>query len=171
MLLMGVLFAGLALGETTIMGGSGNAIPGKPGMVSISIQSDESVSAIQFTLAIPAGVGITGVVGTASSNPDKTVQCIGLNCVLFGLNNTPIPNGVPGTITFATDTTFSQAQTIALTNVLGSSPTGQPVAITSTPITLTVGVVCPDPNGDGITNILDVQLTVNAAIGGQCIGN
>lgn len=176
-ILLLTLFSLAVAQAQTLNGGSGNALPGEPVTVPISLAANGSaISGLQFEVVIPAGQGVAQeIAGAASRQATKTVSCVtsaGVHrCIMFGLNQTALADGPVVDLSFTTDAGFVNAVNVTLANLAASDPAGAAVAITAgTPLSLLAGVPCPDPNGDGLTNILDVQLTVNAVLGGQCTG-
>lgn len=153
--------------QNVLSGGSVDIIPGNSGSVSISLQSTELISGVQFRFPITVGMGVS-ISGVSSLIANKIVSCVGNMCLMIGFNQDPLPNGDIMQVAFLTDDTFDGLD-IPITDIQGTDPDGLPVTIVvGTPVRLLLGPLCPDLNNDNLTNVQDVQIIINSAISGQC---
>jgi hypothetical protein len=153
LILVGVLFFGnaasaqssLTLSSATATAGSSVALP-----LSLVSTPGSEPAALQWTLEYPsasvASVSVTP--GEAALAADKSVSCAGdaaaYICIVSGLNGNTIGNG---TVAIVSVVLTQDAITggIGVSNALGASPAGDPLVISPTGGTVSVGTNTPAP--------------------------
>lgn len=141
--------------------------------VALSGSAGSALAALQFTVALPAGMTLgTPVVSPAWSTAGFTAYCGTSTCLLLNFT-TMTPTVADGTMVTApvnvTSTFAPGAAAISLTGTVGATGNGTNVPTGAGPAA-SVKVLNPcDVNGDGIVNFGDVTVVVNSIIGtGSC---
>ncbi len=95
---------------------------------------------LQWALNYPDAdvVGSSVVVGTAANAAGKTLTCAGKGCVLWGVNNLPVPNGVVAVMTLQLANSASSAVMMELTETSATSTTGDRILQNAGNASLTV---------------------------------
>lgn len=124
--------------QTSLQLSSGSGSPSGVASLSLSINSPagQEPSAVQWTINYPPSTIAGLAVGAGSSllAAGKTVVCSGgtnfYTCIAEGLNSNIIANGTLATISLALTSGAPQGVTsIALSNALGASLSGQPLTV------------------------------------------
>lgn len=170
-LFTGLLFAqtlgtvGSARAQSLTITGPANVKPGQTGVVlalNLSGSAGANIAAIQASVTVPAGFLITGsAIGAAGTTASKTLTCnpTAPTCVLAGLNQTALADGVLFTLTGTVSATASGPLAFGVTNQLGASNAAKAVSVSvaaGPAFSLPVISAC-DINGDGRVDISDIQ--------------
>ncbi len=149
MLLSGFLWplSNLLYAQPSLALSSATVAPGGSTALNLSFSSSPSspLSAVQWTFNFPPTVvtNLTVAAGPALSSAGKTLSCTtGGNsymCVAWGLNTTPISDGVVATLSITPS--GGSALPVNITNTLGASPTGDAVTVTGTGGTVSVATM------------------------------
>lgn len=179
------LFAICGAAQTLTLAGNPTA-PGSTATLNLTFIPGTGVqpqpAALQWLIALPAGITATVTPGVASGTSAKNISCSPtLFCVASGVNGNLFQPGVVAIITF---TMPANPLTIPINNVLGASQAGNAVVVTAGPPALipVLGVPPPPPpttsacdvNGDGKVDGADVALfnaaaQIAAAKNGVCV--
>jgi hypothetical protein len=170
-----VLFAG-AVQAANLVVGDVLALPGTSVIAEIRLDSPaEQVSGLQFKMTRPASVvSLSASEGPGAEAAEKGLSCASeggeITCALFGINQNVVTSGsVIALLAIQVLETFAADETLALTNLSATGPGGNPIPLTATSGTLSVGSGPCDINRDGLTNISDAQIVINAIlIPGTC---
>lgn len=141
----------------------------------ISLTNNVSITALQFTISIPNNFsGAAATIGSVATTANKQLLCgaiaqnpITETCLIFGLNTTPLGNGVIAAIQTNVWSTpvGSTSNIVKITNIVASDGTGTQVTLNQTSsFNITVLSNC-DLNGDTIMDILDINLEANWILG------
>lgn len=138
----------------------------------LTLANNTTVTSFQFTVTDPNDFnGLTVTIGAAASAASKQITCNTLTsntetCIVFGLNNNLIGNGVVATLqTNAVSNPSSTSETVSISNIVASTSTAS-LAVTNTTSSLTFTMLSNcDLNGDGSVNITDVTTEVNWVLG------
>src|SRR5260370_26520730 len=151
MLLSGFLWplSNLLYAQPSLALSSATVAPGGSTALNLSFSSSPSspLSAVQWTFNLPPTVvtSLTVAAGPALSWAGKSVSCTtGVNsytCVAWGLNTTPISDGVVATLSITLS--GGSALPVNITNTLGASTTGDAVTVTGTGGTVSVATMIP----------------------------
>ncbi len=165
-----LLLTALSLQGATLAVSNAQALPGAIATIPLTFQGTEQVSGLQFTVPYPVNE-VEGL--TAQPSPEllqlgKSITCLTdqgeTRCLVIGLNQTAIPSGtVIGSLVVDTSEAFDGIE-VSLVDLAATDPGGTSVPLTSTPGMLDLGSGPCDINRDGLTNIVDVQLVVNASL-------
>ena len=129
-----------------------------------------NIAGFEWTLALPGGMTAGApALGAASTAASKAINCNGVECIILGdgstLNQTVFASGIIATIPLTLSPTASLGSVqIALDNVIAPNAGGSAVAISTTPISFSIGSVY-DLNGDGVGNAANVTIALNEALG------
>jgi hypothetical protein len=175
------------LANVTISSASGAGVPGGTVTVDITMTAatGDSPASLQWTTSVSAGdiTGMTFAAGAASTAAGKSVSCgsgtTTVTCLVFGINQTVIGNGVvatvtlnisPSTLSTSTPLTLSQG---AASNVSGASiPTttvGSTIAIAQPPRPSSVSCNPSTVTTPGSSNCT-VTLNQTSGAGGTAVG-
>ncbi|MBZ5678393.1 MAG: hypothetical protein LAP61_29510 [Acidobacteriia bacterium] len=161
--------------------GSGSGVAG--GVVDIPITltslAGAQTAAVQWTLTYPADIlRVTFTVGTAAVNADKTIACNGNTCIVYGMNATPIPDGIVATASLLISPNPSLLTIpIELSGIGAATPEAASIPASSAPGTLSVppvatlsGLTCSlsTLHTPGSTQCT-VSLTAPAQVGGSVV--
>ena len=174
--LLTLLLAVALYGQTTTIAVTGPATIPAGGSatltVSMSGSAGQSVTALQWTLALPSGATMgTPVAASAWATAGDSVTCNPANgtCIVAG-GTTVMADGAVATIpiTFGTAGGSIALSGLFAAAVIGGAGVNVNGMVAGAPAVIAVLSRC-DLNGDGVVNSADVQLMVNAAIGkGAC---
>ncbi len=112
--------------------------------LSLTSPAGHEPAGIQWTLGYSSSdiVSISGAAGPAATAAGKSVMCSGSPgsyiCLLTGINQNVVSNGVVAVITVTLSPTVTASTSISLVNTLGASQLGSPVSMTATAGTITV---------------------------------
>jgi hypothetical protein len=169
-LLFFALPALLAAQSTLTITGPVNSKPGRTVAVSLNLTSTTAnpVVGIQWDTALLAGWTATVVNGPVSVTAAKDLTCTPTNlvCIVDGLNQNVIANGVVAAYTVSIPATaLAGLVSIPLTNLVASDAIGLEVPLVSGPVYSVRVIAKHDLNSDGVTNLLDVQLMRRQRLG------
>ena len=150
--------------------------------LSLTSVSGGQVAGLQWTLNYsPSDVtAITVAPGSAATAANKSVACVQgtgtYMCLLAGMNNTVLGDGVAATVSVTLSPTVTTSTAISVTNALGASPSGSPVSVTGSGGTVTVlpplgvsSLVCSPssvitPGSSSCTVTLNQAVPANTAV-------
>ncbi len=171
-----LLLVPAALAQTTIKVVPGAAIVGGSGSATITLDSPSSAAepvALEWTLTYSTSVlsGMNLSAGAALTSAGKSLSCVDgtgeIQCIIWGVNNTPIPNGVLATASFAVSSKAPTSSSLGLTGLTAVSSSATPIAATASGATLTISsgakiskLACPSTS---ITTPAEVVCTVTLA--------
>ncbi len=150
----GVCFLSTANAQTdalSLSSGSG-VVSGSVSLnLSVTSPAGSEPAGLEWTVNYPASdiVGFTAAAGSVASAAGKTITCLGNTCLLSGLNNTPILNGVAAVLTFQLASSASGNLAVQFGNLSGASSLSSslPMSATGGVITVSsVGVAVTPPN-------------------------
>ncbi|MBZ5577623.1 MAG: hypothetical protein LAP40_13765 [Acidobacteriia bacterium] len=138
-----------ALGQTDSLAlSSSSAAPGGTVTLNLSLNAPtgQQPSGIQWTFGYSAAdvVALSAAAGPSASAAGKTLSCSSSPgsslCILSGLNNQAVPNGVVAVVTVTLSASFA-GTSIAVAGTMGALPTGSGQAVTGTggAVTLATG--------------------------------
>lgn len=148
--------------------------PGQSATVTLALSGTPMIAGLQWTLGLPLGlVGVQALNPAVAAVP-KQLTC-GVACLVFGFNVLDIPVGPIVTVPITIPANAAAGtQTIALTNVVGSSGAGINIPVQAIGGTITI-LDKFDVNGDGVVSAPDVTAMVTQVASGTCtadvIGN
>ena len=151
-----------------IVSGPATAYPGQTVDVVISISGAAPLSAVQWS-QIP----VAPFKPIQPAVPNKSVFCGSSLCLAVGsingsFNATPMQDGPLQAVSYTVLATTPIGATLTLsTSGFGADPVGSEVAVSSTPLTITVTAHPFDRNGDGKVDSLDFDAAVTAWQGSQ----
>lgn len=139
-----VLLAGSALGQTSLTLSSASLVQGSRTSLSLSLASTSGSrpAALQWVLMFPPTdvTAISAVVGISGKQAGKTVACQpgagSYVCLLSGLNNTVLPDGVIAVVNVTTSSTASIVP-IGVINAMGSTSDGLAMTVSGLAGTVT----------------------------------
>jgi hypothetical protein len=169
-LLLACAFAALAWGQTLTLTGPPTARPGTTIPVTLALAAPPaSLAAAQWTVGLPAGYTATAAAGAASTAAAKTLHCKpdSTLCLTVGVNANLYAAGVVATYQLAIPANASPGQvSIPLTGVIGAALDGSSAGLgAGVPFAFAV-LARTDLNGDGVTDVLDLQLMIQEILGG-----
>ena len=102
--------------------------------LSLASASGSQPAALEWTLDYPSTeiTGVTAVAGPAASATAKSVTCSGNICVVYGLNDNAIQNGIVAYLTVQIAANASGNLSIQLNNVEAATPSGSSTAVSTT---------------------------------------
>jgi len=158
------LLASSAFGQSLTLTPSATVVyPGEPLSISVALTGGATPAGLQWSAPLP-GLAVTA--GAASTAASKGVQCATVagatNCLVYGINQSKIADGVVASI--AVPTATPGPIQFGLTGLLGSTDTGQAIALTSAPVSVTVTTKC-DIDKSGKTDPQDVGAYLPQALG------
>jgi uncharacterized protein (TIGR03437 family) len=180
LLLFFIANAGFAEG-TNLNLASGSGAPGSTISLDLTLTSVQpTVAAAQWTLTYWATdvAGIDVAAGPAAGSSGKSLSCRAqagrVTCLLWGLNNSTVPDGVVARVKVSLAATSAAVSSIGLTNVLGATLNGGAIAIAGHGSILTIiqplqlsGVVCAPGNLIALAAAsCTVKLSAPAGLGG-----
>ena len=172
----------IAVGQSvTLSVGSGSGTPGSAVVVPITLTSlgGAQAAGLQWSLSYPSDItGATFTVGIAATNASKTIACNGNTCFVYGVNSTPISNGIVATVTLQISQNPSLltipvqiigvvAATLAADSI---SASGLPGTISLPPVPTLSGVACsPTTVSTPGSTQCTASLTSSAQAGGLVV--
>jgi len=143
-----LLTASAAFAQTAVEIVPGAAVAGGSGSASITITSSASNSEpsdVEWTLAYSASAlsRLQLVAGPALTSARKSLSCANgtgeVRCIAWGMNTTPIGNGVLATANFSVSPSAQQqSSTLALNGLIAVSGAAKSITATATSATLTI---------------------------------
>ena len=135
-----------ALAQLSLNIGSLLITPGKPASVNISMNSSSGTlpSVVQWTLNYSSTnlAGMSLQPGSAAVSAGKTLSCASrtgsVSCVVWGINQNTVPNGVVATANFNVSPTASSSTTLQVTNAAAASAGTSLITATGSTATLTL---------------------------------
>ena len=147
--------------------------PSSTFILNVNLTGSGLPAAFQFNVNAPADItAITVADGTSTTAASKQVQCSpytagSMTCIVYGLNQTTIATGQVAIITATLSGTPTQTSEIfSLTNSVEADMSGVLIASTISPVSVTGSILSNcDLNGDGVTNVADVNLMISWVLG------
>jgi hypothetical protein len=108
-------------------------------------------------------------IGTQLTNAGKSLSSTilangNVRLLTMGVNQTAVANGLAATVLFTVKAPFTTGSSlVSPLNCISSSGQGSALATGCTASTVTISSC--DINGDGVVNVVDVQLIINQALG------
>lgn len=135
-----------ASGQVAFTLASGAGSPGSTVSLNISLNSSGAQpAAMQWTLSYSAAQisSIAVTAGPAATNAGKTVSCNqaapgSMTCVLFGLNQSTVANGVVAVAAVTIANTTSTSTVISMSNGVASTGSGSPLVAAAVGNTVTI---------------------------------
>jgi hypothetical protein len=173
-LLFGIATALAAQTPTLTLTGPATALPGQTVTLQTNLASSAglNISGLQTTFTLPAGVTLGApTASTLAVTAGKGVYCGPTNCLLVGvtngpnpvLSNNPMVDGAAFTVQFVVGAGIAPGiQAIGLSSLQAANTAAAAIPLTAgTPYSIRVLSRC-DANGDGVTDLRDVQAVVTA---------
>lgn len=147
----------------------------------ITSQLGQLPAGLQFTLTWSTQFDAIALsAAAASTSANKTLTCNNpttnsISCIIEGINQTLIPNGAIVTINFSVPKNAPSSVTFDIPATVPLMPLG--VTLIANPISATGGSVSipfvnlEDLNGDGITDVNDVNISIQQVLGNAPCGN
>ncbi len=169
--------AGRGLAQTTLSVVAGSAIAGGDGSLSISVTSTSGYApaAVEWTLGYSAATlgSLKFQTGAAATAAGKSMDCRftpgSARCLVWGMNDKTIANGVVARLSFAVSSRATSSSPIGLTGVVATAATGAPIKTSGIGVTLKItsqisGLACsPSPLIGAGTATCTVKLTEAAS--------
>lgn len=159
-----------ASGQTNLSLASGSASPGSTVVLNLSLSSTgpDFPSSLQWTVGYSTAdiASITWAAGPSATSAGKSVSCGtgtgSMTCIVAGLNNSTISNGVVATATVTIAASPVNATTqITITNPVASDPTGSPIAASSSGGSISISF--PTVSVTVTTSPSGLQITVDGS--------
>jgi hypothetical protein len=160
-------------GQTTLtLTGPATARPGDVISVNMTLVNvSQDLAALQWTAVPPSGYVTSVVAGAASNAVAKTLYC-GLPasniCLTVGINNTTYTQGVVAIYSLTVPATALPG-TVAfpLSGTMGATLVGNASLVApGTPYMFSVLAAVTDLNGDGRTDMADLQIAIQGILSG-----
>ena len=173
LLLFALLLPALLAAQSLTVSGPANVKPGQTGVVlsvNLAGSAGTHLSAVQVTVGLPAGFTVTSsAVGAAATTASKSLTCSSLvpgQCLVWGLNQTMLADGVLFTITGNVAASVSNALAFTLTGSIGASLDAKAVAVAVAPgPSLSLPLISPcDINADGAITAADILAYLNSFV-------
>jgi hypothetical protein len=169
----------------TLSTAGGMGLPGHQVTIPITLSVNGTAPAslqldLSFDPTLLTFVSATGLSATVASTGDVRLSTAAVN-----LNG--IASGLLANVTFALAASFSASTAVNLVNCMSADPAGNPlstgcpagtvglltcatVADVQSIVNQALGIAPPtnDLNGDGVVNVIDVQLAIATAMNGAC---
>src|ERR1035438_4736545 len=137
--LLAATFGNVLLAQSSLVLSSGTTAPGGPVSLNLTMTSPagNQPAALQwtFTYSSAAMASFTVGAGPSLTAANKTIACSGngsaYTCVAYGMNATPIADGIVATVS-VTPAVGVSTVTIGASNGLGATPAGDAIAVTAT---------------------------------------
>ena len=177
--LLTLLFVALAaFGQTATLTLTGPATvrPGQQITLSLGeVATGGNPAGVQWAITLPgSGWTASATAGAATTAVSKTLFCnsVGTFCLIVGLNPNTIANGPVAqyVVSVPANATTGTAQ-IPLSNLLSGNADGIFIPATSGPTYSVTVLALTDLNGDGKTDILDLQLLIPQIVGTSACSN
>ncbi len=170
------LFSISLYSQTLTMTGpvSGRIRAGETFDVTISLTgSTATLTALQFSaVTTPLAIaGVNGIIGPASTAAQKSLACNYLTnteqrCIIFGINQTQIPNGLVATIRYTASTAIGPgAFPVTFQNVSASSGGGLSLPLSVGPVLALIVLASEDLDLDGDVDLNDLTISTNQVLG------
>jgi len=165
------LFSALLAGQTLTLTGPATARPGQTIALNLTLSApSENLAALQWTTAVPSGLTFTASAGAASNAAAKTLYCgmpTSQTCLTVGINSNLYTVGVVATYQVTVPANALPGNVgIPLTGLVGAKLDGTAaVIVAGTPYFFGV-LARTDLNGDGKTDVLDLQLMIQEILTG-----
>lgn len=177
-----LLLASSLLGQTLNLSGPPLVRPGQTIAVDVALTNPSAdLAAMQWSLALPANyLVVRTTAGAASTAAGKVLYCNApaTNCLVVGVNTNVYGAGVVATYSIVVPAaaapgpaSISMPGAAPLIGVLGATLTGgtAPLGVGTA---YSFQVLAPtDLNGDGKTDILDLQILIQEILGGGPVAN
>lgn len=170
-----MLWASSLLGQTLTLTGPATARPGSTIQLNLQLANTTTIAALQWTsLTVPSGWVVRAVAGAASVTAAKELYCdppwklclaVGINANLYAPGVVAVytvtipPNAAPGPVT------------IPLSSLVAATLDGGSTPITAGTAYSVQVLHQSDLNGDGKTDILDLQLMILEILGQSSVAN
>jgi hypothetical protein len=168
-LLPALLAALPASGQTLTLTGPAAARPGQTIAVNLSLAGAAGIAAWQADFGLPAGAAMSVAAGPASVAAEKTLYCRtdASRCLAVGINTLIYSGGVVAVC----QVTIPQGATpgplpIALSGLAGATLAGDNAPLTAGAAYNLLILARTDLNGDGKTDILDLQIMIQEILSG-----
>jgi hypothetical protein len=157
----------LALGQSvTLSVGPGSGMAGGSVVVPINLTSfgGGQAAAVQWSLSYSSDItGVAFAIGPAATSAGKSIACNGNLCLIYGLNTTPISDGIVATATLQISSKPSLLTIpIEVLGVVAATPEADSISAAGVPGTVSVP---PVPALSGLTCTLS---TLNTPGSTQC---
>jgi hypothetical protein len=167
-----LLFASLMFGQATLtLTGPATARIGSSITVNLTLANPPaSLAAMQWDATLPAGVTATSVTGGASNTAAKTLYCnaTSTRCLTVGINANLYAAGVVATYSLTLPASAAPGSvSIPLGGLVGATLQGDAAALTAGPAYSFTVLARTDLNGDGKTDVLDLQLMIQEILSGS----
>ena len=144
--LISLIGQGVSLGQVTVQLASGSGLLGKAASLNISLSasSRSPLAAAEWTLHYSSKDLSSMTVQASPSviSAGKSLSCAAgsgtISCVLWGVNQTAIPDGVIATANFSVASTAPASSALQIASVVVASPTAGNVAAAGNTATLTI---------------------------------
>lgn len=159
----------LAIAQTTLtLTGPTTVRPGQTIELELATGGSPEPAGLQWTLTLPAGFTAQAAAGSAAQAGEKTLYCsedVSL-CLVVGLNPNTIPNGKLAryAVTVAPDTAKGQ-YALHLSGLVAGSAKAILAPVNSGSLYEIRVLARSDLNGDGATNMLDLNLMLDQVLG------
>jgi len=140
--------------EASLSASSGSAMPGGTAALNLSLNSTpgSEPSALQWTINYPAAdfSALSVTAGPAAQAAGKSISCSSgagtSTCLLWGMNSTPISNGVAAVAAFTVSaTTSSTSSAVQMTNAFAATATGSSATLSASGGVVTISQPTPSP--------------------------
>lgn len=137
---------GAAFGQIALGLSSASAAPGSTVTLNVSLSSaaGSAPAGLQWTFTYSDALvaTVSAQAGPAAVSAGKSISCSGApgayQCLIWGMNTSPIPNGVVATITLGVSGAASGTAALQLDSAVGASAAGSSVPATATGGALTI---------------------------------
>jgi hypothetical protein len=165
----------LAIAQTMLtLTGPATVRPGQTIELELTTAGSGEPAGLQWTLTLPAGFTAQTAAGSAAQAGEKTLYCSEDDslCLVVGLNSNTIPNGKLAryAVLFAPETAKGQ-YALPLSGLVAGTAMAILAPVTSGPVYEIRVLARSDLNGDGATNILDLNLMLDQVLGRAACGD
>lgn len=169
-LILLVVLAGLLPAQSTLtVTGPATTRPGQDVELLLTLEAPAAQPAgVQWSLDLPPNVQAVVVPGDSAVAAEKTLHCTvaGTMCLLVGLNVTTLAPGVLAKYTLAVPLDAAKGvHQIPLSGLVAGSAAAIVQPIVSGPVYAIRLLARSDLNGDGVTNMVDLQLMLDQVFG------
>jgi len=141
-----VVARGAAFGQIALRLSSASAAPGSTVTLNVSLSSSSgsAPAGLQWTFNYPTAMvqTVSAQAGPAAVSAGKSISCAdapgAYQCLIWGMNTSPIPDGIIATITLGVSGAASGSAALPLDNAVGASAAGASIPATATGGTLTI---------------------------------
>jgi hypothetical protein len=167
------VFAALAFGQTLTLTGPATLRPGAIVPVVLTLANPPAnLAALQWTLTLPCGT-VTAVAGAASNLAGKTLYCnaSSTTCLTAGIGTNLYATGAVATYSWTVPAFAVPGRVaISLAGLVGATLAGDNAPLTGAEYN-TLILARTDLNGDGKTDILDLQIMIQEILGGPAVND